>query len=163
MSASDASSRPAAILRAFSITRSMVLTGRLDAEADHQRVVARKEQRSALGRHAARMLEHAGKADAAQPAALPGLLAPGRERDVAAELQRLFEYCRKLAAVIGGADRGLVWHGGGRNQIAAADLDRIEPDQPRRLLDSALQHIVRFGANGTAIGSGRHRVGEDAA
>ncbi len=57
----------------------MALPGRLRAERDHEFPAAREQQGRALARHAARMFEQAGQADAAQPAASPGLAFAPRE------------------------------------------------------------------------------------
>ena len=90
--------------------------------------------------------------------------APARfEAVVVGERQRLVEDRPEVAAVIGGADGGLVRHRGRRNEIAPPQLGRIDAGDARGLLDHALEHVVRFRPAGAAIRRGRDRVGEGAA
>ena len=143
--------------------RGVALTGRLHIEIDGERAVAGEGEPGALERRAAGMLEHAGNADAAIFAAR-FRCAPARlEAIVTGERQRLVEDGRKIAAVIGGADGGLVGHGGGGNKVAPPQLYRIDAGDARGLLDHALEHVVRLRPSGAAIGRGRNCIGEDAA
>ena len=82
---------------------------------------------------------------------------------VAGKRQRLAEDRCEIAAVKGGADGGLVRHGGSRDEIAPPQLCRIDAGDARGFLDHALEHVVRLRPPGAAIGGGRHRVGEGAA
>ena len=143
--------------------RGVALTGRLNVEIDGERAVAREGEPGALERRGAGMFEHAGNADAAIFAA-QFCCAPARlEAIVTGKRQRLVEDGRKIAAVIGRADGGLVRHGGGGDEVAPPQLYRIDAGDARRLLDHALEHVVRLRPPGAAIGCGRNCVGVDAA
>ena len=52
-------------------------------------------------------------------------------------------------------------HRAGRDEIAAAQLNGIDPDQRGGAIEQALEHIVRLGPAGAAIDPDRRRVGED--
>ena len=138
----------------------VALPGRLHVEAEDQPVAAGKRQRGAFGRRGAGMFEHAGDADAAQ------LLAPRRlalalvEILVVGKLQRLVEEAGKIAAVVGGADRGLVGHRRGRNEILPAQPHGVDAGDARGFLDRAIERVVRLRPAGAAIGPDRRRVGE---
>ena len=69
---------------------------------------------------------------------------------------------RELAAVIDEAGRGLVGHGRGRDEVAAAELGGPEARLARRDVDDALDQIARLRAAGAAIGVDRRGVGEHA-
>ncbi len=141
----------------------VALAGRLHVEVQEQLLAAGKFQLGALERKAAGVLQHAGDADAAIHVAL-GRLAPALlEAVVVGELQRLVEYDVELAAVDGGADRGLVGHRLGLDQVAAAQLHGIDAGDARGLVHHALENVVRLRASGAAVGRGRRGVGEHAA
>ena len=142
--------------------RGVALPGILHAEPHHQRAVARKRQHGAFGRRAARMLEQAADAEAAIFAAPRRLAAALLEAVVVGKLQRLVEHRLEIAAVIGGADRGLVRHLRFFDQVAPPQLHRIDAGHARRLIDHALEHVACLRPPGAAIGRGRQRVGEDA-
>ncbi len=109
------------------------------------------------------MFEHAGDAEPAMHAA-PGRLAPALlESVVVGKCQRLVEHRLELAAVDGGADRGLVGQRLGLDQVAPAQLDRIDPGDARGFIDHPLEHEVRLRPSGAAIGRGRGGIGEDTA
>ncbi len=84
------------------------------------------------------------------------------ELGVVGERQRLVEDRREVAGVVGRADRGLVRDRLARNEIAPPQPDRIDAGDARRLVDEALQRVVRFRPPRAAIRSRRHRVGEHA-
>ncbi len=72
---------------------------------------------------AAGMFQHAADAEAAIFAALSATLAAaGFEAVVIGELERLVEHRFEIAAVVGGADRGLVRHRRFFDEIAPAQL-----------------------------------------
>ncbi len=97
----------------------MTLTGRLHAEIDHERVVAGKGRdrrpRSARRRNVRGSRKCRGRAAFRSPSSSRLRLLEAFE---IGERQRLVEDFRKLAAVEDRADRGLVGHGGGGNEIA---------------------------------------------
>ena len=74
------------------------------------------------------------------------------EASVVGKRDRLVEDRLELAGVVGRADRGLVRHGRGPDQVAPAQLDRIDAGDARGLVDELLEHIVGLGASGPAIG-----------
>jgi len=84
------------------------------------------------------------------------------EAVVVGERQRLVEDGCELAAVDGRANRRLVRHRRGLDQVAPAQLHRIDAGHARRLIDHALHHEIRLGPSGAAVGRGRRGVGEDA-
>jgi hypothetical protein len=75
-------------------------------------------------------------------------------------LQRRLEQRRKVAAVVSRADRGLVRHPLGRDQVASAQRQPVDPTDPGRGVDKAFEAVIRLGSAGAAIGPGRHGVGE---
>ncbi len=108
-------------------------------------------------------LDPGRQAPAAQLA--PGLaFGPARsEARVVRDLEQLVERRRRVAAVVLDRDRRLVRIGLGRDEVAPANLDRVDPHLARRLVDDALELERRLRAPGAAIGVDRHRVGEDRA
>ena len=142
--------------------RGMALAGRLHAEAEHQGAVARKAQGRAFGRRAAGMFEEAGNSEAAIFAALGRFPPPCAKSGNVAELQRLFEDRREIAAVVDGADRRLVRNCGAPDEVAAAQLDPVDAADARGLVHHPFEHIVRLGSAGAPIRPERHRVGQDA-
>src|SRR5262249_46053768 len=66
----------------------------------------------------------------------------------------------ELAGVVGRADRGLVRHRRRLDQVAAAQLDRVDAGDARGLVDEPLEHVVRLRPPGPAIGRRRDRIGE---
>src|SRR5262249_15213329 len=124
--------------------RGVALAGRLHVEAEHQRVAAGKAQRGPFERNAAGMLQHAGNAETAVFAAL-GRRAPTLlETVVIGERERLVEHGRELAAVDGRADGGLVGHRRRLDEVAPAQLHRVDAGHARGLVDDALEDEVRL-------------------
>ncbi len=113
-------------------------------------------------RRHARGFDVAGHADAGEPAAAGGGGAARGEGIVAAGGQRLGHHVRKIAAVIGRADRRLVGHRRGRHEVAAAQFGAVEAEFARRGIGQPLEHVARFRPSGAAIGVGGQRVGEGA-
>ena len=103
-----------------------------------------------------------GDADAAQLAALLRLLAPRREVLVAGELGGLLHALDEIAAIVGEDERRLVGHRLGRNQVALAQLERIDVHLLRGDVDQPLDRVGRIGPAGAAIRRGRRGVREDA-
>ena len=56
--------------------------------------------------------------------------------------------------------RGLVWHRLGRNKVAPAEFDTVQPGLPRGNVDQPFHRIDRFGPAGAAIGRQRRGIGE---
>ena len=111
----------------------------------------------ALESERAGTLDRIGNAQAAQLAALARLRAAlGEPRDVGAShplVEDLFEF----AAVIGEGQPGLERHRLGRNEIAPAQLGRIDAGLVGGEIDQPLDHIGGFRTAVAAIGP--HRVG----
>ena len=99
-----------------------------------------------------------------KPRSLPATAASPAlgESRVVGNLQRRVQHLGKVAAIVGRADRRLVRHGVGGNEIAPADFGAIDLEHVRRLVGQPLQHVTRLGPAGAAIGIRRHRVGENA-
>src|SRR5215831_1587246 len=98
------------------------------------------------------MLQHAGNAETAVFAAFgrgaPALL----ESVVIGERQRLVDHRRELAAVDGRADGGLVGHRRRLDEVATAQLHRVDAGHARGLVDDALEDEVRLRPSGRAVG-----------
>ena len=69
---------------------------------------------------------------------------------------------REVAAVVGEDEPGLERHRGGRDQVAAAQLDGIDAELARGDVDHALDRERRLGPAGAAVGAGGRGVGEHA-
>ena len=77
------------------------------------------------------------------------------------ELQALVHDVREVAAVIGHAGmRDLVRHGGGRDEVAPPDLDRVDADDASGAFDQLLDQEGCLGPSGAAIGRHRRGVGQ---
>src|SRR3974390_2176811 len=118
--------------------RSVSLAGVLYAQAEQNRAVSRKGQHRALERRSAGMFKQAADAEAAIFAALLRFAAALLEPVIVGERKRLVEDRLEIAAVVGGADCCLVWHGRLFDQIAPPQLDRVDAGDARRLVDDAL-------------------------
>ena len=68
----------------------------------------------------------------------------------------------ELAAVVGEDEAGLERHRRGRDEVAAAQLDRVDPELARGHVDHALDRVRRLRPAGAAVGPGRRGVGEHA-
>src|SRR5712691_7600374 len=79
-----------------------------------------------FGRRSAGMLEKAGNAQAPILAALPGFGPPRAEARLVAQGQHLLEDRREIPTVVDGADRRGIGDRRGRNEIAPAQLDRVD-------------------------------------
>jgi hypothetical protein len=127
----------------------------IEADAGAQRA-------SKTRRGDARGLDIAGHADPAQPPAPLGLDAALLESLVVGERERARKNFREIAAVIGWADRRLVWHRARRNEIAPADFRAIESKPLGRSVGKPLQHVTGLGPPRAAKRIGRRGVGEHA-
>src|SRR5262249_23586967 len=101
---------------------------------------------------------------AGRPRVHPGLLGP-RARVVQAA-QQLVEEPGEIAGVVDGADperlgAAVVRHLVRADQIAAADLGRVDAEPRRRPVEEALADEVTLRAAGGAQGPGRRLVGHD--
>jgi hypothetical protein len=74
--------------------------------------------------------------------------------------QALVHHAHELAAVIGDAGMKLVRHGGGGNEIAPPELDRVNTDHTGGAIQQLLDKIARLRSSGAAIRLQRRRVGE---
>ena len=84
------------------------------------------------------------------------------EAGVLGDRQRQVHAARELAAVVGEDEAGLERHRRGRDQVAAAQLDGIDPKLARRHVDHALDREGRLRPAGAAVGPGGRGVGEHA-
>ena len=132
--------------------------GRVDADGAHliQPGAGAERAHHGRGRDAAG-LDIGRDADAAQLAARLGLGPARLEAGVVGADQRLVQRGLVVAAVILQGDRRLVGEGIGRDEVAAADLDLVDPSLPRRDIDQALHQEGRFRPAGAAIGIHRGR------
>ena len=99
-------------------------------------------------------------APAAQPAARLRLLQSLRIARPIRSSQRLVDQACEIAAVVFEPCDGLVRHLRHRDQVATAELDRVQADDQRRLVDQPLEGVGGHGPSGAAIRRGRHRVGD---
>ena len=81
---------------------------------------------------------------------------------VADVCERLVERRPVVAAVVGQAGHDVVPVVEGRDQVAAAHLDRVDLDRVGEQVDHPLEHEGRFGAPRAAVRLDRRRVGIDA-
>ena len=112
--------------------------------------------------HAAGRLDKQRAADTAKPAARRRLGAPRRKTVPVGERQRLVQTSAVVAAVILGKHRAggdAVGKSIGRDQIAAAQFDPVDPGLARRLIHQTLDHVCHVRPARAAIGGDRHGVG----
>ena len=76
--------------------------------------------------------------------------------------QRHVHAAREVAAVVGEHEPRLERHRGGRDQVPAPQLDRIDAELVRGDVDHALDRERRLGPAGAPIGPGGRGVGEHA-
>ena len=145
--------------------RLVPLPGRLAAD-EHRRPAVRIEvQRRPLVAVAAAGIDVEGEPDAAQSRPVPRALplrpgAPPIARLVPAALRAgRLEDGREVAGVVGLAERRAVGHGGGGDQVAAAQRGRAEAQLVRRLVDHALQQVDALRPARAPVGIGRRGVG----
>ena len=107
---------------------------------------------------AARRLDEHAAADAAQLAGALGFdCRRAREAVPVRRFLGLGEQAGKIAAVESGAGRRAIGHLRLLDQIAAAQLERIDLELGGRLVDQPLDDVIRFRPAGAAIGIGRRR------
>ena len=114
------------------------------------------------GRRDAGGFDEARDADAAQTPGRFRRRPASRETVMPRACERAFQDSREVAAIVGRSDRRGVGHRIAGDQVAAADLDRIEAGGGGRAVGQPLEDEARLGPPRAAIGVGRHRVGEDA-
>ena len=119
-------------------------------EADRARFLVRR--RGAL--------EVAADAEAAQLAALPRLFFSFWKARPVARFQGALQHLGELSGVIHLPRGGLVGHLVGPHVVAPAQLDAVDAELGRRLVDEALHVIVRLGPAGAAVSRHRRGVGE---
>ena len=101
----------------------------------------------------ARHLDRVGEAEAAQRAAgLGGVRAAGRETGAVDEVRRHRHVAGEIAAIVVEDERRAERHRLGRDQVAHAQLERVEPELARGDVDRALERIGRLRPPGAAIG-----------
>ncbi len=108
----------------------------------------------------ARRFDVAGHADAAQPLDASGLRAAFGKTLIVGQLEHTGEDFGKIAAIIGRADRRLVRHGRGRDEIAVADVGAVDAKLGGGAIGETLEHVTGLGPSGAAIGVGWQRIGE---
>ena len=100
-----------------------------------------------------------------RPRSLPCARASARRRSKPARsdwVSAIVHAPLEVAAVVGEDEAGLERHRGGRDQVAAAQLDRVDPELARGHVDDALDRVGRLGAPGAAVRAGRRGVREHA-
>ena len=112
------------------------------------------------GRHGAG-LDIGGDADAAQLAARRRFLATLLEARVVGGFESHVERLEIIAAVVGERHRRGVGEGVVGDEVAPAELHRVDLHLARRAIDEALDDIAGLRAPGAAIGVDRRGVGED--
>ncbi len=132
--------------------------------ADHQLdpAILGEAQLGRLLRDAKRRLEVAGEPLAAQPPPGFALGAPGGKARAVGKRQRLPHGAGEVAAIEGLAGRGSVRQLLRPDEVARTQLDRIDAQLMRCLINQALDDVGRLRPAGAAIGVGRRGVGHDA-
>src|SRR5437762_12728584 len=104
----------------------MPLARRLHIETEQKLLAARKAERCGFEGSRARMFEHTGDTEAAKSAALGGCAPAGFEIIVIGKRQRRIKQRLEFAAVDRGAHCGLVGQGGRLDEVAPAQLYRVD-------------------------------------
>ena len=104
-----------------------------------------------------------GKTPAQQFAAAGRFLGAHLEAVPVGELERAVHVLFVFAAVIDRADGVGVRHHVRRNEVLAAQLELVETEFARGLLDKTLDRVGYFWPAGTAVGLCAHRIGKDGA
>src|SRR5262249_49450294 len=140
------------------------LPHRSDAGVDRHAARAVDLDARVFPRAEARLLQHAPEADSEIAASRTRLLLLSAQRRVVSGLQRLLARRTIIAAVVdrplpqrGAAD--LVRHLARFDEVAAADVGRIEAELARHAIDQPLAHERALVAPGPAIRPGRRLVG----
>ena len=107
-------------------------------------------------------LDRVGKPEPEEAAALRRRFAPRAEAGVVGGGERLGHVRGVIAGVVDPAERVLVRHCRGRNQVPAPQLRRVMPQFARGIVDETLDHVRRLGAPVAAVGRRRARVGQGA-
>ena len=113
-----------------------------------------------LERIAAGPFQERGEAAPAQLSARAGLGLARGEIVPFGDREALVEHLLEFSGIVNLPHRAGVGHLLRRDQIAAADLDRVHAELSRRGVEQALDQIDRLGTAGAAIGGGRGGVGQ---
>ena len=141
----------------------MALPAAAGANADDHLLVAGKADARGFFGERAGDFEITADADAAQFALLPGRLLAHGKTGIVGRDQRALEHRGKIAAVVSIAEGGGVGNFLRRNQIAPAQLSRIDAGLVGGGVDQPLHQIAGLGPPGAAIGPGRQGIAEHAA
>src|SRR5262249_44138927 len=113
-----------------------------------------------LRRGPGRTLDRIDNGEAAQYTPPARRIAPRRKARDVSQVQRARHTLWKIAAVIGYAERRLVRHRGGGNEILAPELQPVHSELARRIVDQALDDVGRLGPPGSAVRRRRVGVGQ---
>src|SRR5229473_1028342 len=108
------------------------------------------------------MLLDAAERDPAQLAALAAVALAPRKALPIGEFERVAEYGREIAGIVGLVGSRGVWDFPRLDEVAAAQFEPIDAHFPRRRVDQALHEIVALGAAGAPIGADIGSVREHA-
>ena len=139
----------------------MALSHCLRAGAQRDLSVNLEPQIDGFVENAAGDFEKAADADAAQLSRPLGCRAARRKSVPVGGLERLVHDALELAAVVDRPVRRLVRHRAGRDEIATPQLHAIDPQRPCGTINQPLDHVDRFRASRSAIGSKRCRIGSN--
>ena len=139
----------------------MALACRLRADDDVDAAFGLHFDAGLLARRADRGLDVIGKAEAKQLAALFGLAAARRKSFPVGDLHRPVHIFFVAAGIVDHADGIAVRHVLRAHEVFAPQLDAVDAETFGGLVDQPLDGVSHFGPAGTAVGIGRHRVGED--
>ena len=138
----------------------VTLSVRMRAGDDRDHAARIEAQLHALVEHAAELDIGRDRASA-QLAVPPARGAPGLELRPLGNVEALVHHSLEFAAVVIVMGRRVIGQRRRRDEIAAADLDPVDPGHLRGAVDQALDQVDRLGPPGAAIDRGRRGVGED--
>ncbi len=122
---------------------------------------ARAEHARVLRRRHARAFDEVADAEPPEQSALRGRLPARGKAGVVGELERALEQFREIAGVVGRSYGGRVRHCRRRDEVLAPELEAVEAEPRRRLLDEALEDVARLGTPSAPVGVGGHGIGEE--
>ena len=144
----------------------MSLTMRLRAHQHDGRAAGIEADLGIFGDGAGGLLDRVHHGDPPQLAARAGGVGARRVAGQVRGLDGQVHVLREVAGIVIGPERRLVGEGGGGNEVAAAQLDRVDAEFLGGGLDGALDQVDRFRPPGAPIrrgriGVGQHRVDRD--
>src|SRR5580704_14416449 len=139
----------------------VALAVRLGTEEERDTAVRLEADLGAFAWRAARRFEKTANTEPAQPPALRRGLAPRGKAARSDPLRYLVEIGGEASAIDCHPETAAIRKTA--DQVAPAQLDRVERQPARRAVSEPFDQVIGFGLAGAAIGIDRQRVREDAA